>query len=190
MQLRPRSENVILDSLKQDKIVIGCLKGERKAHAQLYDLFKDAMYGICLRYATSESEANDMLQEGFIKVFGKLNQFEGNGALPAWIKRIMIHAALEYLRKNKKHTEHHIALDVQSSEMPFIPDNNQSADELLFLIQGLSVEYRTVFNLFSIEGYSHKEIAGMLDISIANSKVRLMRAKEILKQKVTNQTMT
>ncbi|MFY0592827.1 RNA polymerase sigma factor [Roseivirga sp.] len=178
-----------MDKNEQNKIVAGCLKGKRKAHAKLYDAFKDAMFGICLRYANSESEANDMLQEGFITVFAKLEQFEGNGALPAWIKKVIVHSALGHLRKNKKHTEHHVTLDAQSTDLPFSPESNQSTDDLLYLIQNLPEEYRTVFNLFSIEGYSHKEVAEMLEISVANSKVRLMRAKEVLKQQVTTQKM-
>jgi len=178
-----------LDKNKQNKIVKGCLKGDRKAHAQLYDAFKGAMFGICLRYANTESEAKDMLQEGFITIFAKLKQFEGNGALPAWIKQVIIHSALAHLRKNKKHTEHHVAIDTHTSEVPFSPDTSQSTDELLFFIQNLPEEYRTVFNLFSIEGYSHKEVAEMLNISVANSKVRLMRAKEVLKQQVTTQIL-
>lgn len=145
------------------------------------------MYGVCLRYASSEAEASDMLQEGFIKVFAKLDQYQGSGVLPAWIKKVVIRSALEYLRKQKKHRTNHYDLSVVIDSIHFDFESVLNTKELLVMIQELPVEYRSVFNLFSIEGYAHKEIAEMLEISVSNSKVRLMRAKELLQQKVKNQ---
>lgn len=171
----------------EDKLVKECLKGSRKAHSQLYSLYKDKMFGICLRYANSEAEANDMLQEGFIKVFEGLHQFKHNCPLFYWVKRVVINAALGQLRKNKNRTECEEPLDDNVAEVRMESADREGTDELLWMIQKLAREYRTVFNLYTIEGYAHKEIAEMLGISEANSKVRLMRARQILQQQLKKQ---
>lgn len=171
----------------EDKLVKDCLNGSRKAHSRLYRLYKDRMFGVCLRYASSESEANDMLQEGFIRVFQGLHQFRNDSPLYYWIKRVIINAALGYLRKYKAKAEHEQPLDDHAAEIRMEPGEDENADELLWHIQKLPVELRSVFNLYTIEGYAHKEIAEMLDISEANSKIRLMRARQALQQKLKRQ---
>lgn len=171
----------------EDRLVKECLKGKRKAHSELYSLYKDKMYGVCLRYASSEAEASDMLQEGFIKVFEGLHQFKQNSPLFYWIKRVVINAALGQIRKNKNRTEREEPLDDNVSEVRIEPEDTEGTDELLWMIQKLPTEYRTVFNLYTIEGYAHKEIAEMLHISEANSKVRLMRGRQILQQQLKKQ---
>lgn len=168
----------------EDRLVKECLKGNRKAHSELYALYKDKMFGICLRYASSEAEASDMLQEGFIRVFEGLHQFKHTSPLFYWVKRVVINAALGQLRKNKNRTEREEPLDDNVSQVRIEPEDT---DELLWMIQKLPMEYRTVFNLYTIEGYAHKEIGEMLNISEANSKVRLMRGRQILQQTLKNQ---
>ncbi|MCE7993343.1 MAG: RNA polymerase sigma factor [Roseivirga sp.] len=171
----------------EDRLVKECLNGSRKAHSELYGLYKDKMFGICLRYASSEAEASDMLQEGFIKVFEGLHQFKQNSPLFYWVKRVVINAALGQLRKNKNRTEREEPLNDNVSQVKIEPEDSEGTDELLWLIQKLPTEYRTVFNLYTIEGYAHKEIAEMLNISEANSKVRLMRGRQILQQTLKKQ---
>lgn len=145
------------------------------------------MFGVCLRYASSEAEASDMLQEGFINVFAGLHQFRQNSPLFYWIKRVVVNAALGHLRKNKNRIEKEESLEDNLSEVKIEPVATEDADELLWMIQKLPTEYRAVFNLYSIEGYAHKEIAELLSISEANSKVRLMRARQMLQEKLKKQ---
>lgn len=168
----------------EDKLVRDCLNGSRKAHSRLYRLYKDRMFGVCLRYASCESEANDMLQEGFIRVYQGLHQFRNDSPLYYWVKRVVINAALGYLRKQKARTAHEEPLTELTTEIKMEPAENENVDELLWVIQKLPVELRSVFNLYTIEGYAHKEIAEMLGITEANSKVRLMRARQALQQKL------
>lgn len=171
----------------EDKLVRDCLKGSQKAHSQLYRLYKDRMYGVCLRYAANEAEASDMLQEGFIRVFQGLHQFRNDSPLFYWVKRVVVNAALGYLRKNKARMQREEPLEDNASEIRMDPATNEATDELLWYIQQLPPEYRTIFNLATIEGYAHKEIAEMLDISESNSKIRLMRARQLLQQQLKKQ---
>ncbi len=145
------------------------------------------MYGLCLRYAKCRDEASDMLQEGFIKVFKNLGKYEPKQALIFWIRRVMINACLEYIRRNKKHEASQSDLVEEVIEGPAGTINIQDAKELIELIQQLPDDYRVVFNLYSIEGYSHKEISEMIAITVSNSKVRLMRARAILQKQLKQQ---
>ena len=137
------------------------------------------MYGICLRYAKSEDDAHDMLQEGFIKIFRCLHQYQPIKPLIAWMRKVMVNAALEHLRKNAKRYEQQCDLEyaekVTSSNYDIDSSINEQA--LIGFIQSLAPDYREVFNLYAIEGYSHKEIGVMLDITESTSKVRLFRAR-------------
>jgi len=167
------------------EIIKACLKGNRLAQNNLYQLFADKMFVVCLRYANSKAEAKDILQDGFIKIFTNLKQFNNKGSFEGWIRRIIVNTALEKFR-DKNH------MFAVSMETEFDPNNKYydhviselSAKDLLKLIQELSPQYKTVFNLYAIEGYSHKEICQMLDIKEGTSKSNLSRAREILKEKV------
>ena len=162
----------------------GCKKGRKKSQEALYRRFASAMYGLCLQYASCEEDAQDILQDGFIKVFGKLDQVRNPEALPGWIRRIMINTALERYRgqmnlqpvddlKEGKHTE---GVDQILTEL--------TCEELVTIIQGLSPKYRMVFNLYAIEGYSHQEISRELGISVGTSKSNLSRARAILQERI------
>lgn len=167
------------------EIIKACLKGNRLAQNRLYQIFADKMYGVCLRYADNEDEAKDILQDGFIKVFTNLKQFNNKGSFEGWIRRIVVNTALEKFR-DKNH------MFAVSMEAEYDSNKNHydhilselSAKDLLKLIQELSPQYKTVFNLYAIEGYSHKEICNILDIKEGTSKSNLSRAREILKEKV------
>lgn len=162
----------------------GCKVQENKAQAQLYNYFSKKMFVLCLRYAHTTLEAEDILQNGFIKVFTKHHLFDGKGSLEGWIKRIMVNTAIESYRNNKEKfsesiEEHHI----ESIQSDFVTDQTAYKD-LLRLIQALPLGYRTVFNLYAVEGYSHKEIADLLGITEGSSKSQLSRARQVLQQKL------
>lgn len=161
-----------------------CVAGKARAREKLYQLLSPKMWGVCLRYSANTDEAKDVMQEGFIKVFDHINKFEGRGNFEGWVRRIMVNTALGEFRKkhllfvdSSNYTEHH------GGENPSI-ESELSAAELIKMIQELTPQYRLVFNLYAVEGYSHKEIAEILEISEGTSKSNLSRARDILQQKV------
>ncbi|MEO0403647.1 MAG: RNA polymerase sigma factor [Bacteroidota bacterium] len=164
-------------------IVEGCLKKNPKAQKALYDAYAAKMMSVCLRYAGNRNDAQDVLQEGFIKVFEKLDQFSGKGSLGGWVRMIMINTALIKIRKEKKFLHHE-----EVSEVNDLSPNDHgvleklAADEILSLVQNLPAGYRTVFNLYAVEGYSHKEIGEMMGISESTSKTQYFKAKAHLKK--------
>ena len=169
---------------KLDILLKGCKKGKPKSQEALYRRFASAMYGICLQYASSEEDAQDIMQDGFVKVFRKLDQVNNPAAFPGWIRRVMINTALEKYRSQ-------VILqrmdDVQEEADEALDDgifDNLTCQELVKLIQTLSPRYRMVFNLYAIEGYSHQEISEELSISVGTSKSNLSRARAILQEKI------
>lgn len=165
-------------------IISECIAGNPKAQAKLYQQFAPKMFGVCLRYAKDATEAEDNLQEGFIKVFSNLNTFRNDGSLEGWIRRIMINVSLEKIRK--QHLLYPVE-DVSIYDSVNFSDDvvaKMAADDLMKLIQELPPRYRLVFNLYVIEGMSHQEIATEMSITQGTSKSNLARAREILKKKV------
>jgi len=144
------------------------------------------MFGLCLQYADNYDDASDIMQEGFIKVFRKLDQFSGKGSFEGWIRRIMINTALERYR-SQLHMYPLTEQVMKQNDMVYeeVLEKLTAAD-LIKLVQELPPRYRMVFNLFAIEGYSHKEIAGMMGITTGTSKSNLSRARDILQEKVKN----
>ncbi|MCD4731750.1 MAG: sigma-70 family RNA polymerase sigma factor [Bacteroidales bacterium] len=161
------------------------LRNNSKSHELLYKLFAPKMYGICLRFAGNQMEADDILQEGFIKVFTQLKNFRNEGSLEGWIRRTFINTAINYYRKNLRFSKFH---NIDEIEVAMTNEENiydtLSKEELVNLIHELPNGYRTVFNLNVIEGYTHKEIGKMLNISDNTSKSQLTRARSILQKKV------
>ncbi|MBN3036194.1 MAG: sigma-70 family RNA polymerase sigma factor [Bacteroidales bacterium] len=161
------------------------LQDTRASHKLLYDFFAPRMYGICLRFAGNEMEANDILQEGFIKVFTKLRDFRNEGSLEGWIRRTIINTAINFYRRNLRYASMADVDEVEPRD-----DHHEgildllSREELLDMIRSLPQGYRTVFNLNVIEGYTHKEIGEMLQISDNTSKSQLARAKSLLRKKI------
>jgi len=167
-----------------DQLIKDCVAGKQQAQAQLYHIFSSKMYGVCLRYAKDSTEAEDNLQEGFIKVFTNLKKFRHDGSFEGWIRRIMINVSLEKLRKqNKLYPVEDVAI---YDSINFSDDviAKISADDLMKLVQELPPRYRLVFNLYVIEGLSHQEIAKEMTITQGTSKSNLARARDILKKKV------
>lgn len=168
-----------------DELIKKCRAGERKAQELLYKQFASKMLGVCLRYATDKMEAEDMLQNGFIKVFTKINDYRGDGAFEGWMRLIMVHSAIEYYRKHHKMVQL-VDLEEASNEILTEPlaISRLAATDLMALIQQLAPGHRIVFNLYAIEGYSHKEIAAITGITEGASKSQLSRARSVLKQKI------
>lgn len=172
----------ILEDFKP--IISECIAGDQKSMAKLYHQFAPKMFGVCLRYARDTSEAEDTMQEGFIKVFSNLKTFRNEGSLEGWIRRIMINVSLEKIRK--LHLMHPVG-DVSVYDTVNFSDDviaKIAADDLIKLIQELPPRYRLVFNLYVMEGMTHQEIALEMKISEGTSKSNLARAREILKKKV------
>jgi RNA polymerase sigma factor (sigma-70 family) len=172
----------LIDNLED--IIEGCRRKESKAQRLLYEHFSSHMYGVCLRYCGCVEDAEDVLHEGFLKVFEKIGQFQGRGAFEGWMRKIMVNIALEKHRNQYKIIN--IQDNVREYDRPGPEDltDNLTANELLHFIQELSPKYRIVFNMYAIEGYSHKEISEILKISEGTSKSNLSRARAILQEKV------
>ena len=172
------------------RIIEGCIAGKRRAQSQLYEKYSPGMLGVCLRYCRNFEDAEDVLQEGFIKVFHNLHTFRSESTIGAWIKRIMINTAITHNKKLAGHGADN--LNILESGSIDIPDNDEDPatymqiepEILLKYVQELPHGYRTVLNLFIFEGYSHKEISGMLNISESTSKTQLFKARIYLKNRL------
>ncbi len=172
------------------KIVRGCQDHNPEAQRMLYDMFRNSMFGVCLRYAGNYDDAQDILQDGFIKVFEKINQFAFKGAFEGWIRRIMVNTALEKYRLHYRLVSIEDAGLSQEQETGHEISSDLEAADLIRIIQELSPRYRVVFNMYALEGYSHKEISAMLNISEGTSKSNLSRARAILQNKINNTYIT
>jgi RNA polymerase sigma factor (sigma-70 family) len=168
-----------------DELVHRCKTGQRKAQEMLYKLLAAKMMGVCLRYAADRMEAEDMLQNGFIRVFQKIEDYRGEGSFEGWVRRIMVHSSIEYYRKHHRMMQ---VVDIdEAGQEPSVnaaAASSLEAKDLLVLIKTLSPGYRMVFNLYAIDGYSHKEIAEIVGISEGASKSQLSRARAILKEQI------
>lgn len=171
-----------------DTIVKGCIKGNRFYQKKLYELFHGKMMGIAMRYSNNYEEARDVVNEGFMKVFKNLPKFKPTHSLECWIKRIIINTAIDHYRKNKKYNQQVELICATQQNRVEVDDNyiehKLSADEIMKLVQALPPAYRTVFNLYVIEGYTHKEIANILNVSEGTSKSNLAKARKKLKKTI------
>jgi len=171
--------------LDETDIIQGCLKKKLAAQHALFEKYAGILMTICRRYAGDQHEAEDMLQEAFINIFNHIGQFKFNGSFDGWLKRITVHAAIRLLQRRKITI---IALSKDQYDV-ISPDSDGSADmdaeDLLKVIRELPDGYRLVFNLYAIEGYSHDEIAKLLNIKTATSRSQLSKARSMLKDKIT-----
>ena len=171
-------------SFSDTDLLEGCIRGDRKAQRELYNRFSSKMYGVCLRYAANAEEAEDILQEGFIKVFRKIGSFRSEGSFEGWIRRIFVNTAIEHYRK-KTYLQPITEQEENSIEGGYLSVLDSLAErDIINLVQQLSPGYRTVFNMYVVEGYTHKQIAEQLGISEGTSKSQLSRAKQILQELV------
>ena len=167
--------------MTEEAILKGCLENDATAQRELYNKFSPKMLSVCYRFAHNREDAEDMLQEGFIKVFTQIHSFENRGAFEGWIRRIIVHTCINILKKNKKFNEsvdiiHATGLQVREETVPSVIQ----AKQVVECIRMLPIGYRTVLNLYAIEGYSHREIAGMLGIEESTSRSQYTRAKAML----------
>jgi RNA polymerase sigma factor (sigma-70 family) len=179
------STNIIY-GLSEESLIEGCIRGKRDCQEQLYRFYSPKMFGICLRYASDYHMAEDILQEGFIKIFMNIDRYKGSGSFEGWLKRIFINTAIEQFRKTFRFDEY--GATGESEELK--TENawqKLSSQDLLAMVQKLSPGYRTVFNMYAIEGYSHKEISELLNISEGTSKSQLARARVLLQKMLSGQ---
>jgi len=167
-------------------LVSACANRERWAQKVLYEEYYSKMMGVCLRYAKNEDEALDILHEGFIKVFKHIEKYKPGTSLSAWIRRIMVNTAIDYYRKAVRRRTEDLdqAFDISTPEADAISQCTEK--EILAAVQQLSPAYRAVFNLYVLEGYSHKEIADMLDITESTSRSNLVKARLKLKETLSS----
>lgn len=165
-----------------DQLIEDCKKNNIQAQSELYKLFSSKLFTVCLKYSRNYAEAEDNLQDAFITIFNKIEQFKNKGSFEGWLKRVTVNTVLQQYRKEKVFdiVNENIIYDVELD----IDEDTISIDYLLKIIQELPDSYRLVFNLYVLDGYSHKEIATMLEINIGTSKSNLARARYILKQNI------
>jgi RNA polymerase sigma-70 factor (ECF subfamily) len=167
--------------MTEEALLQGCLQNKSSAQKELYEKYSPKMLSVCYRYGHNREDAEDMLQEGFIKVFSQIHTFENRGALEGWIRRIMVHTCINILKKNKKFNEsvdliHATTAQIKEESIPSIIQ----AKQVIECIRLLPMGYRTVLNLYAIEGFSHREIGEMLDIGESTSRSQYTRSKAML----------
>ena len=177
-------------TMDYNRLVKECLKGHPPAQRELYEHFAESMLGVCYRYTKSVTDAEDVLQEGFVKVFRNLHQYQNKGELGAWIRRIMVNTALNYLKKNARYQSELSYAD--TSLHPVTDDNPEvllNGKELAELIRQLPTGYQTIFNLHAVEGFSHVEIGKLLGINEGTSRSQYARARALLTAWLKKQTV-
>src|SRR3984885_11704023 len=167
--------------MTEEQMLAGSIKNNAAAQEALYNRFSPRMLGVCYRFAKNKEDAEDMMQEGFIKVFSQIHQFRNQGALEGWIRRIVVHTCINVLKKNKKFSD---SVDLFHANSIYLNENNipsiLQAKQVVECIRLLPLGYKTVLNLYAIEGFSHKEIASILDIEESTSRSQYTRAKSML----------
>jgi RNA polymerase sigma-70 factor, ECF subfamily len=177
----------------ENQIIEGCKRGKRKYFSVLYKKYAPGLLGVCCRYSKTISEAEDVLQEGFIKIFQKINTYKGKGSFEGWMRRIMINTAINNYKQNLKHYYHdeidndrdiNIISDDVSDQKFIQVDNEVSDGQIIKLIQELPPGYQMVFNLYVIDGLTHQEVSEELNISVNTSKSQLSKARKWLRNKL------
>ena len=179
---------------EQSDLISGCANGDHRSQKLVFETYYGKMLIVCLRYANSMDEAKDFLQEGFIKVFDKIGKFDGKGSLEGWIRRVMVNTSIDAIRKNKSNM--FTSFDDMEGKLSntiedeiFEDEFEFSAKDVMKALHELSPAYRTVFNLYILEGYSHREIAEKLNVSEGTSKSNLAKAKQRIKKILTTQNV-
>jgi RNA polymerase sigma factor (sigma-70 family) len=169
--------------MTEEQMLMGCIRNNAAAQEFLYDRFSPKMLGVCYRFAKNREDAEDMLQEGFIKIFGQIQFYRGEGSLEGWIRRIIVHNSINILKKNKKFSDTVDLVYANSlhTREDYVPSILQ-AKEIVECIRSLPLGYRTVLNLYALEGYSHKEIGILLEIGESTSRSQYTRAKAMLEE--------
>ncbi len=169
-------------NFEERDLIQACIRKERWAQKALYEDYYGTMMGVCLRYANNKEDALDILHEGFIKVFKNLNKYQAGTSLNSWMKRIMVNTAIDFYRRMIRRRTEDIEQAYQVSSDDADAVSQYTEKEILAAVQQLSPAYRTVFNLYVLEGYSHKEIGDLLDITESTSRSNLVKARIKLKE--------
>jgi RNA polymerase sigma-70 factor (ECF subfamily) len=168
--------------VSQEELILHCKKGDRQAQAQLYHTYSSILYGICLKYSNNKTEAEDSLHDSFMTIYEKIGQFSSKGSFEGWMKRITVNTVLQKYRKEEylsvvnENTQEAVELDTNDDDIPL--------QTLLKYIQELPNKYRTTFNLYVLDGHTHKEIGELLGTTAGTSKSNLARARMLLKEKI------
>jgi len=172
--------------MSDQQIIAGCAKHDRRAQKVLYEKYSRFLLGICLRYASDKAEAEDILQDSFLKIFFSIKDFSGTGSFIGWLRKIAVNTAITHYHKNLKY-RYHVEIEdyvlVETAKTSF-EDDLFTSDELFKVLNELPTGYRMVFNLYAVEGYKHKEIAELLGIDTNTSKSQYSRAKAVLRDKL------
>src|SRR3954470_1712619 len=177
-------------TLTDNQLIENCIKGDRKSQKALYDLYSAKMYSICLRYSKNQMDAEDILQEGFVKLYNNLHKFRGEGSFDGWVRRIFVNSAIEHIRRKNLNTTVGEGLENSVADKQQSALDNLYEKDIIKTSKTLSEGYRTVFNLYAIEGYSHKEIAAQLGITESTSKSQFSRARAILRSMIDGNSKT
>jgi len=172
--------------MSDQQIIEGCARHDRKAQQVLYDKYSRLLLGVCLRYASDKAEAEDILQESFLKIFLNIKDFTGTGSFIGWLRKVAVNTSITHYHKNLKyryHVEIEEYVSVETGEASFEEDFFTS-EELYTVLNELPTGYRMVFNLYAVEGYKHKEIAKKLEIDVNTSKSQYSRAKKQIQEKL------
>jgi RNA polymerase sigma factor (sigma-70 family) len=174
----------------EGELIKGCVRRERSAQKHLYETFSSKMYTLCCRYVKDSMEAEDVLVTAFTKILDRIDQYKGEGSFEGWIRRVVVNEALTYLRRNRSmYIETELEAADREPDYQNISDHLE-AEDLMNMIQELPAGYRIVFNLYAIDGYSHKEIADQLNISENTSKSQLSRARVYLQKLLADREAT
>ena len=177
------------------EIIEGCVKGDRKCQQIIYEKFYGKMLGVCMRYSKDREEARDVLQDGFVKVFANIKLYGASGSFEGWVRKIIVNTAIDYIRKSKQLIIRSDSDYVETKGTEIIDDNNDneymniSGNEIMEAVQQLPASYRTVFNMFVVDGFSHKAIAEQLGINEGTSKSNLSKAKINLQKILVNKKL-
>ncbi|MFT4663809.1 MAG: RNA polymerase sigma factor (sigma-70 family) [Polaribacter sp.] len=176
-----------IKALAPSLLIQRCIAGKKTAQVELYNTYSPTMFGICLRYSNDYHSAEDLLQEGFIKAFNNIDRYKAQGSFEGWLKRIFINTAIEQYRKSKRLSFLPLEKEQQFASQETNALDKLVVEDLLKLLQKTPYGYRTVFNLYVVEGYNHREIAELLGISEGTSKSQLARARSFLKELILKQ---
>jgi RNA polymerase sigma-70 factor (ECF subfamily) len=172
--------------MSDQQIIEGCARHNRKAQQVLYDKYSRLLLGVCLRYASDKAEAEDILQDSFLKIYFNIEDYSGTGSFIGWLRKVTVNTAITHYHKNLKY-RYHVDIDEYVSDETGVSSFEEdyfTSDELFKVLNDLPTGYRMVFNLYAVEGYKHKEIAEMLGIDTNTSKSQYSRAKAVIREKL------
>lgn len=174
----------------ESNLIGNCINRDRKSQKKLYDLYSPKMFAICLRYSKTQMDAEDVLQDAFVKLFNNLQQFRGEGSFEGWVRRIVVNTAIEHIRRKNVGTTQSEGLENTIADIQISALDKLYEDDIIKTSMHLSDGYRTVFLLYAVEGYSHKEIANRLGITESTSKSQFSRAKALLRNFIQNKPVS